>query len=989
MKQSFFLLLFLLSATAHSQVLDSIALHHALDSLLLQAKKQRDKEKFVEAMTWIDGAEKLLQNNHTASDSLSWTKVLISRGRTHYVAGQYPDAIPCFANAVRLFEKAQLRSHPDLFYALEYLAKSFRNNGQYLEAEKWFWHRLDFQQQALGKNHLDCARTQMEIARLYYYQLGNYTRSEELYEVARGMLEQSVGKNHPDYAYVLKKLADLATERDDHERAEPLYLEGLLILGNTIGKENIQYAQHLNNLGILHSHMGNYTQAEKEYLKVADIRLRVAGRESFEFAQSLNNLGILYHHMEQFHKADSLLTLAGPIFEKVVGKDDENCAMVKQNLGATNKKLKRFAIAEAYFIDALNIYERKLGKLHPEYLQALPDLATLYKKEKKYAQAEALYLEFLSGWSQKVGKVSGEYIGALKNITELYWSTGDKAKTRKFALEANDLEQTMLLKACRHLSEKELGLFVKSHSSGQNRLLSLTRMDPEMAGAAYNNVLFYKGFLLNAALQMRRMAQQDSVSAHLDRQLRAVSANLSALYARPVEQQKEIPALELRANELEKALAKQIAGYGASIRQVNWQQVQASLKPDEAAIEYVRFHLKKPKDTDSILYAALLILPGASLPQYVPLLEEKELMVRLQPNGAMRADYVNDLYSHSSRGIVPVDAAQKSLCEMLWLPLQKKLPQDIHTLYYAPAGLLHRINMGAISIHEDSTLADRYRLVQLKSTRQLVTRETHSASSLEAVLFGGIDFNADSTGTDVITQAKPAEPASARAGGVGGWSYLPGTDKEVTAIEQLLRQAGGRLELFKGKNATEEAFKKMGAHGASSPKVIHLATHGFFFPDDPLEEKEDDADEKVVFQTTTEPMLRSGLLMAGANRAWIGKSGVPGREDGILTAYEISNLDLSRTELAVLSACETGLGDIQGNEGVYGLQRAFKIAGVNYLIMSLWQVPDKQTGMLMTHFYRQWLLEKRSIPDAFLAAQQFMRESGWDPYYWAGFILVE
>ena len=137
-------------------------------------------------------------------------------------------------------------------------------------------------------------------------------------------------------------------------------------------------------------------------------------------------------------------------------------------------------------------------------------------------------------------------------------------------------------------------------------------------------------------------------------------------------------------------------------------------------------------------------------------------------------------------------------------------------------------------------------------------------------------------------------------------------------------------------------------------------------------------------------MIRSGLLLAGANHAWkTGKPFKPDMEDGILTAYEISQMDLSNTELVVLSACETGLGDIQGNEGVYGLQRAFKIAGAKYLMMSLWQVPDFQTQELMTVFYQKWLTEKMPIPDAFHEAQQTMRKKYEHPYFWAGFVLVE
>jgi len=196
--------------------------------------------------------------------------------------------------------------------------------------------------------------------------------------------------------------------------------------------------------------------------------------------------------------------------------------------------------------------------------------------------------------------------------------------------------------------------------------------------------------------------------------------------------------------------------------------------------------------------------------------------------------------------------------------------------------------------------------------------------------------------------------------------------------------------LKKGYDGTEEAFKNIGANNASSPRILHIATHGYFFPD-PKENNSKTVfgDDEPVFKLSDHPMLRSGLIMAGGSNTWKGEKTLEGREDGVLTAYEISQMNLSNTELVVLSACETGLGTIQGNEGVYGLQRAFKIAGAKYLIMSLWQVPDKQTSLLMTTFYKKWLENKMNISDAFHAAQKELRDIGLDPYQWAGFVLVE
>jgi hypothetical protein len=317
--------------------------------------------------------------------------------------------------------------------------------------------------------------------------------------------------------------------------------------------------------------------------------------------------------------------------------------------------------------------------------------------------------------------------------------------------------------------------------------------------------------------------------------------------------------------------------------------------------------------------------------------------------------------------------------------------------------LLHRLNIGAIPTSGEATLADRYRLVELGSTRQLVIPSEIKVAASDAVLFGGVQYEMDST---AISQANAGIAYSdlASRGGLsfaysdstlrgGAWGYLKWTGKEVFSLETLLKNSGFKTDLRKGYAATEESFKAaFGGSGKASPRVLHIATHGFFFPDPKTEVRSErvSGEGEPVFKISDHPMIRSGLILAGGNHAWkSGKPLKPDMEDGILTAYEISQMNLAATELVVLSACETGLGDIQGNEGVYGLQRAFKVAGAKYLIMSLWQVPDFQTQELMTSFYSKWLEGKMSIPDAFRSAQGEMREKYKNPYFWAGFVLVE
>jgi CHAT domain-containing protein len=269
-----------------------------------------------------------------------------------------------------------------------------------------------------------------------------------------------------------------------------------------------------------------------------------------------------------------------------------------------------------------------------------------------------------------------------------------------------------------------------------------------------------------------------------------------------------------------------------------------------------------------------------------------------------------------------------------------------------------------------------------------------SNQNATAQLYGGIQYDA----TPVLAaniDTKPDDFASRRGADFAqndstlrgdNWNYLRWTEVEISTAAAIMEGKGIAPTVKKGAEATEESFKAMG-EGGPSPRILHVATHGFFFPD-PKEGKS--GGEEKVFKVSDNPMIRSGLVLAGGNQAWkTGKPARPDLEDGILTAYEISQMNLSNTELVVLSACETGLGDLVGNEGVYGLQRAFKIAGARYLIMSLWQVPDFQTQVFMTAFYKHWLEGKMAIPDAFRTTQSELKAKYGDAFKWAGFVLVE
>ena len=498
------------------------------------------------------------------------------------------------------------------------------------------------------------------------------------------------------------------------------------------------------------------------------------------------------------------------------------------------------------------------------------------------------------------------------------------------------------------------------------------------------------------------MANSSREATETFNQLKGFGRRLAAQYSLPASDRDSslIANLEEKADQLEKDLTRTVAGFGEARQQVNWQEVQATLKKGEAAIEFVHYRYYDKEATDSTMYAALIVKPGDAAPTFIPLFEEKSLDSLLSPSGQRKADYVNHLYALADRGAKAIDRPQKSLYQMIWQPLAEEL-KGVKTVYFSPTGLLHRLNTGAIPVDEETTLSDRFSLVELGSTRQLVIPTKMDASNQDALLFGGIQYETDTTAITAANMDLTSGSLAARGelsftytdsdDRTGTWDYLKWTEKEIESIEPLLQNAGLKTSIRKGFSATEESFKKIGQKGAS-PRILHIATHGYFFPDPEMQATRNvGLGVEQPFRISDHPMIRSGLILAGGNHAWkTGKPIKPDMEDGILTAYEISQMNLSNTELVVLSACETGLGDIQGNEGVYGLQRAFKIAGAKYLIMSLWQVPDKETAYFMEIFYRNMTEGNLSIPGAFGATQKELRENPFvTPYQWAGFVLVE
>ncbi len=935
---------------ATGQTADSLVTAKQIDSLLRSLRPLIEQQKLEEALATVQLAEEktiaAFGNTHPA-----YSICLAFRGKIAQRKEKYKEAESWYLAAMELQEKVYGKESPQIVISMSTLSSIYLQMGAYIKAEPLILKTLAIREKLVGKKHPDYARTLGTLGTLHF-QKGFFGQAEVLYLEAMGIFEKTLGKKHPEYAVVLANLTNVYIETGNYAKAEPLMLEVNEINATAFGKQHPLYAKALINLATLYVQMGDISRAEPLLLEIKAMYNPGLSKESADYALVLGKLAAIYLDRGDTANAAPLVFESQEICAKIFGTKHMEYAWSLKNLGLFYVVKKEYTKAESYLLQAHEINTGTLERDHPNCALTAELLASLYQETKRFSESGERYLE------------------------------------------AQQINRHIIEKAAGYSSEVEMAHNLQKYQQKTAQFYTFAAAHPSQAinEAAFDHVLFYKGFLLNATMQVKNRANANGNTAQALGFLRAYRHRLTEQYSLPLTDQDSVSIAELedKANTLEKELARSVVGYNDALKQVGWKEVAKALKPGEAAIEFVHFQYynTQGKPTDSTLYAALALRSGDDAPVMVCLAEEQELSVLMQ--GAAGGNYrkINHLYAAGA-------GKQKTLNDLTWKQLEPFL-KDVKKVYCASTGLLHRLNMGAIPVNPSEVFADRRQLVVLGSIRQLVIPTPATTYTKEAFLVGGVNYAASNTTVD------SDESVSSRSGfslpenntlrsdslsRSDAWSYLPSTVTEVFNLRHLLASSGVSVQLDTGISATEESVKQIGGPDVPfAPRVLHFATHGYFFP----EPKSGVNHSALAFKNSNNPLLRSGLILAGAQQAWNNGKPAPGREDGVLTAQEISLLNLTSAELVVLSACETGLGDIDDTEGVYGLQRAFKIAGAKYIVMSLWKVNDQTTSEFMTAFYTQWLQKGFSIPDAFRNAQRKMRAKyPAEAYHWAGFVLVE
>lgn len=892
--------------------------------------------------------------------------------------------------------------HPLIGLCLFNYGRTYHKTADYPHAEAYYERALNIQRTHQESHAEDLASTLNAFAALYT-SIARYEDAESLYVEALKIRKLSLGEEHADYAMSVNNLGSLYLTEGRYQESEQYFRKALELQKRYLGEEHADYATSLSNLGVLYRKMGKYKEAEKLILEARDIRVHLFGPTHWIIGSSLINLANIYQDIDRFAEAETMYLQTLENWKKALGPEHEYVSDVYNNLARLYQKTGRYAEAESTFQQVTAIWTKKMGEDHPKVAMGRHNLGLVYMDSGDYPMAQKEMESARDIRERKLGRDHPAFGNSHNGLGQLYWLMQEYDRAREPLRDAAFLQQKLMENAVKHLSEQEQVEYAERFLEHLDLFYSyahdFSERHSDLAGTCADLALFHKGFVLEVSQVFRKQIRNTpGVQVNFNKLL-LIRQNLAKEYANPIAERHEIQSMENEANDLEKEIRLLLGEPADSEDDVTWSDVQRKLKPGEGVIEFIDFQYRHPNLTDSIYYVAVVIRPDRPQPVFISLFEKSAIDNVLKPEGARRSDYVNRLYAYADRGFVAETEPEPSLYDLIWKPLEEHPDgvSDLKTLYFSLSGLLHRLNLGAIPIDDERSLADQYQLVQMGSTRKLVQENRASTVVEDGVLFGGLRYDLDSL--EILAALELDDPSLLASRGehsVAGvdqslrtntWKFLKWTERESSTIGSTLEEEGISIQQYSDIDGTEETFKILGTAEKPSPGIIHMATHGYFFPDPAEIEKE--STTEVIFQLSANPMIRSGLILSGGNYVWSGGQPFTGREDGILTAYEISQMDLSNTELVVLSACETGLGDIKGNEGVYGLQRAFKIAGVHYLIMSLWQVPDRETMQFMTTFYTHWLEEKLTVPEAFQKTQREMRDRFYNPYSWAGFVLVE
>lgn len=879
----------------------------------------------------LESAIKIMEDTKTAEATAYLASAFITKAKLLSIKGEYDEAEDHIYDSEDLRKAGALTTDAGGLSYQDDLGGLFTNIGRYSDAAELLTESLKEKRNQFGNTSRHLNETLVLNARLNLIR-GDYTAAEQQARNANTIAISIFGESSSKVVPSMLQLADVYTTIGDYDKAESLLKNAIRIQKAKFGAEHVDVGKSTSKLALVYFYQDKpLPQIQSLFQEAEGIIGKKLGSNNPTYAEILKNMAIANIAAGNYSLAFTYLNQAENIWKAKIGKRNNiNAATAQVLKGDIYYKQKNYSEAENYYENAQKQYQRVFNDTHPEYVKVQSKLSKTYFMQARYKDSQ-----------DEMEKVLANY----KNFIRDYFPA---------------------------LSEREKAKFwntIKGDYEFYNTLIINRNRSTKYIGELYNNALLTKALLLNSSIKVRQRIMnsndEELISMYskwiddkelLTAALSMSTADLAENGINPVQLANDVELLEKSIS-----LKSELFSQSADSKQVVWEDVKGALGENEVAIEMVRFRVFDHTFTDRVMYALL----------YVKGDKRSEPKMILLENG----DELENKFLKTYRNSIKYKIEDKYSYEQFWFPIEREIG-IVSTIYLSPDGVYNQINLEAIPTPDGKYVLDNSNILLVSNTKDLFMNKIKTKVVSEkqyAMMFGNPEF---------YVQTQPGQPLPSSGltrSTAEVVSPLPGTKQEIEELDELLDRKGWSTDKFTETQADEPSIKQV-----TNPRVFHVATHGFFKETPKASSLDQEYNETAAYDN---PLLKTGLLLAGAGDVLNQTQFNYNVDNGILTAYEAMNLNLDQTDLVVLSACETGLGEVQAGEGVYGLQRAFLVAGARTIVMSLFKVSDEATQQLMVKFYRKWI-ETGNKRQAFIDAKKEIRNEYRDPIYWGPFVMI-
>ncbi len=795
---------------------------------------------------------------------------------------------------------------------------------------------------------------------------GKTVDAAQLIDYALTTSQTTLGANSAAYASNLNSQAKLLQSTGKFNEAEKVFDEAQPIVAKVFGESSMQYAILLNNKAMLNQSVGRYDVAEnliKQAIAVLDgmskKKDKKADAGSFETRRFLTNLAFTYQLSGNLAEAEKSFLTIKDIFEKKYGiagqTNNPDYANLLNQIALLYIQMGKMDQVEALLVKSATVYKKKLTEESPAFAKVQNDLGNFYRMQARYAEAETALQKAVDIRKRVLGESHPDYVKSVENLAILYWKKGDFAKAKPVFSDAMNKSLDFITHYFPPMSEAEKtkywDILQPRFQRFYNYAIEASATDPSILKDVFNYQIATKALLLNSTNKIKKAILSSGDAALINDYIKWIKQKetLARYYALSKEELKEqkidLVSLEKEANATERSLSQRSTDFSQAYanEQITLDKISALLGDNEAVLEIIHIRGFDKDFTNDAKYAALVLTKGSTQPKIAMLDNGNQMETR---------------YAKFYKNAIQQKMVDEYSYDQYWARIEP-LVAGKKTIFISPDGVYNQINLNTLRKTDGDYVLNRYDLVVIGNSKDLIVikQRTKGGAKKDAFLLGFPDYG-------------------------GNAVALPGTKVEIEGITKILTTAGYKTTQRQQKEASEANLKAV-----KGPSLMHIATHGYFLADADL--NGGDALGIDAENAKNNPLLRSGLILAGVPAQGKANSApdLESNDNGVLTAYEAMNLNLEGTDLIILSACETGLGDVRAGEGVYGLQRAFLVAGANALVMSLWKVDDAATQQLMTNFYTNWSKSGDKLK-AFKQAQLQLMAKYKEPYYWGAFVMM-